>query len=454
MILKDRGNISPEYSTKIAQLYGQKSIDKPLVREVTFQITNACNLDCDYCYEHHKENTSMPIEVGRKIVDLIIDMWEKDDKKALINKGTKTVILSFIGGEPLLEVNLIDQIIEYFFLECGRRHCSLLQLFRISISTNGQNFFDKDVQAFIKKYQPFLSLNVSIDGIKELHDAHRVDRNGNGSFDKAFEAFKAANPSGHRQTKMTFVPESFQYIFDSVKFMLDNGADFIACNYAYEPYYSIEDGKILYSQLKKLSDYLIETKENRMITMLDWNVGKPFNKQTDNHNWCGGTGNMLAFSPDGNAYPCLRYCPISIGKEKSNKIKIGDINGIYNTPLTVKIKDYLDSITLTSQSTEECINCPVASGCGWCSAYNYEVFGTPNKRVTNICNAHKARVLASYRYHNKRFLALHDDRPRIIHMPKEEALKFISLDEWNELKQDEQLAKEQCEKYGFGELIE
>ena len=72
MILKDRGNISPEYSTKIAQLYGQKSIDKPLVREITFQVTNACNLNCDYCYEHHKENTSMSIEVGRKIVDLIM----------------------------------------------------------------------------------------------------------------------------------------------------------------------------------------------------------------------------------------------------------------------------------------------------------------------------------------------------------------------------------------------
>lgn len=32
----------------------------------------------------------------------------------------------------------------------------------------------------------------------------------------------------------------------------------------------------------------------------------------------------MAFDPDGNAYPCIRYSPISIGKEKANKIIIGD----------------------------------------------------------------------------------------------------------------------------------
>ena len=44
----------------------------------------------------------------------------------------------------------------------------------------------------------------------------------------------------------TFVPESFQYIYDSVVFMIENDVKYIACNYAYEPYYSIEDAKVLF----------------------------------------------------------------------------------------------------------------------------------------------------------------------------------------------------------------
>ena len=58
----------------------------------------------------------------------------------------------------------------------------------------------------------------------------------------------------------------------------------------------------------------------------------------------------------------------------------------------------LDCITRRSQSTDECFNCPIAGGCAWCSAYNYQITGTPDKRVTYICVMHKARVLANEYY--------------------------------------------------------
>ena len=61
----------------------------------------------------------------------------------------------------------------------------------------------------------------------------------------------------------------------------------------------------------------------------------------------------------------------------------------------------ISNITRKSQSTEECFNCPIAAGCSWCSAYNYEQFGTPNKRATNICCMHKAASLANVYYWNK-----------------------------------------------------
>lgn len=194
----------------------------------------------------------------------------------------------------------------------------------------------------------------------------------------------------------------------------------------------IHDARVLYDQLKIVSDHLIATKRVIACSILDHNIGYPVAKE-DDKNYCGGSGGMLAFDVEGKAYPCLRYCPISIGKEKAEKICIGDMQGIYNTPHTAKIRDYLDAITLSSQSTPECINCPVGVGCGWCSAYNYESTGDVNRRVTNICWAHKGRTLASCYYHNKRYLELRDTTPKAVLLPEKDALQIIPREEYEYL---------------------
>lgn len=421
----------PNYNDFIHRLYPGVA-DRSLVREVTFQVTNQCNLRCDYCYEHHKGPESMSLETGKRIVDLLIRMWEEDKPGGFISKKTKTVILDFIGGEPLLEAPLISDICDYFFKQCALKGCTLASGARISISTNGQNYFEPQVQAFVKRFAPFLSLNVSIDGHKALHDAHRVDAAGNGSFDKAIKAYHAAAGLGGKQTKMTFVPASFPQMSEAILFMLEQSPDFIAANYAYEPIYTPQDARVLYDQLKIVSDHLIATKRVIACSILDHNIGYPVAKE-DDKNYCGGSGGMLAFDVEGKAYPCLRYCPISIGKEKAEKICIGDMQGIYNTPHTAKIRDYLDAITLSSQSTPECINCPVGVGCGWCSAYNYESTGDVNLRVTNICWAHKGRTLASCYYHNKRYLELRDTTPKAVLLPEKDALQIIPREEYEYL---------------------
>ena len=227
---------------------------------------------------------------------------------------------------------------------------------------------------------------------------------------------------------------------EAILFMLDQDPDFIAANYAYEPIYTPHDASVLYDQLKIVSDHLISTKRVIACSILDHNIGYRVDKK-DDKNYCGGSGGMLAFDTQGKAYPCLRYCPIAIGDEKAAKICIGDMQGIYNTPHTAKIRDYLDAITLSSQSTDECINCPVGVGCGWCSAYNYESTGDVNKRVTHICWAHKGRVLSSCYYHNKRYLELGDTTPKSIELPDSDALQIITASELEKLKDLHRKAK-------------
>ena len=182
-----------------------------------------------------------------------------------------------------------------------------------------------------------------------------------------------------------------------------------------------------------MADYLLENNIDAYISLFKENDFHLM-PETDNQNWCGGTGLMLAFDPDGIAYPCLRYMPSSLGNEVKPLI-IGDVDGIYQTNESLKLKQDLKKITRQSQSTQECLDCPISSGCGWCSAWNYQLYGTPNKRCTYICSMHKARSLANVYYWNKYYKKNNIDKHFKMHLPKDEALKFISEDEYNILLQ-------------------
>ena len=70
-----------------------------------------------------------------------------------------------------------------------------------------------------------------------------------------------------------------------------------------------------------------------------------------------------------------------------------------------------------------------AGGCAWCSGANYEMYGTPNKRSTNICNAHKGRVLAICYYYNQRHLKLHDMPAKKMYLPYDETVEFVGKEE-------------------------
>ena len=90
----------------------------------------------------------------------------------------------------------------------------------------------------------------------------------------------------------------------------------------------------------------------------------------------------------------------SLGKEQEPMV-IGSLKeGIGGSKHCQNCLSCLKGITRRSQSTEECFCCPVADGCAWCTAYNYQVFGTPDKRATFICGMHRARALANVYFWN------------------------------------------------------
>ena len=115
---------------------------------------------------------------------------------------------------------------------------------------------------------------------------------------------------------------------------------------------------------------------------------------------------------------------------------IGDISNGYLSNEEYK-ENYksMTNITRQSQSTDECLNCPIAKGCGWCSAYNYEKFGTLNKRATFICPMHKAESLVNVYYWNTLYKKLNLPDIFPLYLQEEEIDKLIPSSEKKLLKQ-------------------
>ena len=423
-----------QFNDYLCRLYpditGEMNINSPHVKNITLQVTDACNMACTYCYQHNKGHHSMSFETAKKFIDMILDADELVNTY-ITSTTSKGAILDFIGGEPWLEIELISKISDYFIGELFRRKHPWAIKFMFSACSNGLLHFDPRVQEYLKKHSKHLHYNISIDGNKELHDTCRIDLAGNGTYDRAIAAVNQYKDElqGYMGSKMTIAPGNVDKIFNAVSYMIEkNNYRIINLNCVYEEGWTTEHATILYWELHKLADWIVEKglQNDVELSIFEQDCGKPLPKE-NNANWCGGTGLMIAIDYKGDIYPCLRYMESSLDNKVPAYI-IGNLEcGINKKEEHRQRVECLSCITRRSQSTDECFNCPISSGCAWCSAYNYEVFGTPNKRATFICDMHKARSLATVYYHR----LIGKEYP--LYCPKEWAINIIGEEEYNKL---------------------
>ena len=424
-----------QYQDMMGRLYPEFSAEGGgNTMEITFQVTNACSLACSYCYQINKGQKVMPFEYAKEFID---NLFEGKYKNYVSEETKPFLILSFIGGEPFLQPTLIEQICDYFYNKAIERMSPWAERSRISVCTNGVHWFEPEVQHFLNKYQNKMFISVTIDGNKELHDACRRFPDGRPSYDLALAAATDwVNRGGYIGSKITIAPANLKYMNDAIRHFVELGYENIHANTVYEEGWTIDDARTYYVLLKEIADYFYDNElvEKVYLSLFEQMHGRP-KRPDDLQTWCGGVGNhMLAMDPDGNLYPCLRYMDSSLGTDQEPLI-IGTIwDGIGKREKDKAWIECLSCITRRTESTDECFFCPIAEGCGECSAYNYQVAGTPDCKATFMCDMHKARMLANTYFWNKwyRKKGLNERIP--VHCPDEWALEIISEEELNMLK--------------------
>lgn len=398
-------------------------------KNITFIVTKDCQLACKYCYlvgKNAKER--LPWEVAKKAIDYILK-YETDFPQ-------ESVTWDFIGGEPFLEIDLIDKICDYIKIEMYRLSHHWFNSFRFNFSTNGINYDSPKVQEFIKKNHQHLSIGITIDGTREKHDLNRIWKTKDGFSPKPEEEKGSYDdvvrniPLWLKQfpnagTKVTISSADIKYIKDSVLHLYSLGIHEVHINVVFEDVWKEGDDKRFEEQLIQLADAIIDGEyyTDYTCSFFSEHLGKPMDKKLQNNNWCGA-GRMLAVDAAGNFYPCTRFAQYSLRDKKA--WIIGNVHdGIDKN----KLRPFL-TLNRCTQSNQECIDCEVAEGCAWCQGENYDAAETPTafQRSTAICKMHKARVRANNYYWNKLYRKL-----ELQGIAREDAEKHVKKSNYQEL---------------------
>ncbi|HFL3558230.1 TPA: radical SAM protein [Clostridioides difficile] len=320
-------------------------------------VTSKCNLRCNYCYEgNEKAQKDMSINLANKTVEFIINTLNKLDD---IDRRNRVV---FHGGEPMLNFELIKFIKTKLEKELEKKY-----IIDYMTTINGTIINDKIID-FIKKNN--ISLSISIDGMKSIHDENRVYHDGTGSYNIMKKNLYLLKENGIiPRARMTYQSSNIDKLYENIVDISKLGfevcvpvADF------YDTGWSDEKITLLENQMDKIiSD---KNLNDMRVSIVNKNI--LCRQKSD----CFGGFTTITISENGDLYPCL----FTLGERKFIIGNILNGNGINQD----KLKSIFKEI---ANEPNECNNCNANDLCfgNQCKFLNYMVTGKYNVAPSINC---------------------------------------------------------------------
>jgi uncharacterized protein len=413
---------------------------------VTIHTNNNCTLKCSYCYEINKPasieedqkfwattkhasaernydfvkkrknlcNSVVSIDKVKTFIDQILE-FDKTDffKKLITSRGN--LILDFVGGDSLQYPELLDEILTYFSQQVIKRDSIWKYAWIVSISSNGVTLLNPKAKQFCEKWQGVISIGLSIDGCPELHDLNRwcfadnPDGSHRGSWQYIKEIwpwYQKTFPNDSLRTKWTLAPNSYKYMYKSVKFLHEElKMCYVFFNRVMEDYVqdTAEDLWELIQQFDKTINYLVEHHLDLECSTFGYiNTAKKTKSQQreEDSNWSRcGFGKMPALGLDGNVYPCFRMLPEHnhISPDKVGEFRQGTYDSIISN------QDMLLTLNVNSQAgnlvnPEKCETCEFYVACPHCAADCVDEHNCKLAKTTSVCNFTRLQVYFSRKY--------------------------------------------------------
>jgi len=357
------------------------------VSKLVLLTTTFCNLDCRYCYaaggSYRATPTKMDLGTAERILEYLITVC------GFSHIGG----ITFFGGEPLLNYQAIEFVC-HKIVELHNNN-SLDALPRFAVITNG-TILNGKILNLLRAYN--ISVTISIDGEKDVHDRLRPYKSGRGSFERVLRNvdelrrvwpdcqlhYEATYTQLHLDKNMNMedlrrqiealtgickgvvipVMENSSACEDS-DWRLKNAADVKA-----------EDVELVWQELSK-GRFRNEETVIQFLRQLTNKAAVP--------RICDFGSSIFAIDPRGDIYPC--HMLVGIDGQKIGSVFSEE--PIFQTALH---RRFSRSIAFVNKDSKKCWHCIARDFCFGCPARWYFESGTlrpPNK----FCNSSKKYVM-------------------------------------------------------------
>lgn len=327
---------------------------------LTLIVNHACNLRCTYCYTGEKLRRPMSLDVGRRAIDRAIHSVDRNG----------SLDLAFFGGEPLIEAELILEVVDYAREETTRHGIELA----LSMTTNGT--FDS-AAAWSVMTLPEMRLAISHDGLPSVHDAHRTTTEGQPSsqrvlntVDRLFEAGKDF------RVVMVVQPSTVHALPAGLDFLYERGIRQFDPSLNLWTTWTRADGQKLQEAIASAADFWVRRLPECSVSWFDEKIARLSGVPVTDTARCGFGIGEIAVTPAGNLYPCER---VAGADEPTNAMRL---------PGSVfEGNDFLTFSSKAVHSPDECSPCVIKSQCNTtrCRCSNYVRTGDTNRPDALLC---------------------------------------------------------------------
>lgn len=347
------------------------------IKAMCLHIAHDCNLRCEYCFaakgDFGQGRKLMDLKTGKRAIDFLLER----------SAGRKNLELDFFGGEPLMNFEVVKQVVEY----ARSKEAEWNKKFRFTITTNGLLLDDEKID-FINREMSNVVL--SIDGRKEINDQLRVTPGGRGSYDAILPKYRRlVEKRGHNNyyVRGTFTRLNPDFTED-VLHLYRQGFHQISIEPVVSdpnlPYaLTEEDLPSVFAEYEKLAETVVKLKTsgepiNFFHFMLDLEQGPCAIKRLRG---CGCGNEYVAVTPEGDIYPCHQF----VGMEEW---KMGNL---YRDGFRSELKEEFAGCNIYSKP--ECRECWAKFYCsGGCNANNLQYAGGIQNSHKLSCELEKKRL--------------------------------------------------------------
>jgi uncharacterized protein len=326
-------------------------------RLCTLLVTHQCNLNCVYCYESFKSKKSMSFETAKTIIESEFEFVARSDR-------FDELAIDFLGGEPLLQFDLIHDLAEWIWSAPRPVRYILFS------TTNGTLLNDRMKQWF-REHKDQYYLCLSLDGTPDMHAANR----GHSLAKIDLDFFRETWPE--QPVKMTVSCGTIDSLAEGIIYLQEKGFH-VGANLGYGMPWNDNSITEFGQQLRQLGTYYLEQDQMPRVSLLDLPIEyakqSPATRQTK---YCGTGTHMVTYDVDGKAYPCHLFTPLVLGTSKSVELQ------------SIKFQE---EATITDQ---RCSDCSLQRICPTCYGFNYKSTGNVALRDQMMCRLFKAQALAN-----------------------------------------------------------